>query len=96
MSLKNWASCLVPNINSQLPFYCLQPSFGFKQFFMVECSCATTSNVFCYCSFYHNFVNNQCSTKTIHSDQYSGPSRSYTGHAMAQGLEPGSYHYSLV
>ena len=31
---------------------CLQPSFGFKQFLMVEFSCVTTSNVFCYCSFY--------------------------------------------
>ena len=31
MFFKNWFRCLVPTFNSLLPFYCLQPSFGFKQ-----------------------------------------------------------------
>ena len=32
----NLTSCLVPNIILQLSFYCGWPSFGFKQFWMVE------------------------------------------------------------
>ena len=41
MYFKKWASCLVPNTNLQLPSYCGQPGFGFKQFLMVESLCVT-------------------------------------------------------